>query len=137
MAKPKPAAATAAKPKGPQWTFEGVVYDLLSTRGVFGVKLLFVDAEDNEVASVETGTGGQFKISMRAGPPEGYQLRILHDDYSGKHIDELDSTSSLRKADLEQRKFLMQASARSLPWVGTVGQAVRRDMALVPRVAAE
>ena len=74
---------------------------------------------------------------MKAGPAEGYTLRIVHDDYSGKHIDELDSTSSVRKADLEQRKFLMQAGARSLPWIGTVGKPVRRDMALVPKVAPE
>ena len=74
---------------------------------------------------------------MPAGPQGGYRLRIIHDDYSGKHIDELDSTSSVRKADLEQRKFLLQAGARSLPWIGTVGKPVRRDMALVPRVAVE
>ncbi|MBI5246194.1 MAG: hypothetical protein HY923_03365 [Elusimicrobia bacterium] len=136
--KPKPAAPPApVKPKGPQWTFEGTVYDLLTTRGVFGVKLVFVDAEDNEVASTETGTGGNFSLTMPAGPANGYQLRIIHDDYSGKHIDELDSTSSVRKADLEQRKFLLQAGARNLPWIGAVGKPVRRDMALVPRVAAE
>jgi hypothetical protein len=117
--------------------FEGTVYDLLTTRGAYGVRLVFVDAEDNEVASVETGEDGRYRVSMKPGPAEGYGLRILHDDYSGKHIDELDSTSSVRKADLEQRKFLMQAGARSLPWIGTVGKPVRRDMALVPRVAAE
>ena len=74
---------------------------------------------------------------MKPGAGEGYQLRILHDDYSGKHIDELDSTSSVRKADLEQRKFLMQAGARSLPWIGVAGKPVRRDMALVPKASAE
>lgn len=137
---PTPAAAPAAAPKkpaGPQWVFEGVVYDLLSTRGVYGVRLVFVDAEDNEVASAEAGDGGHYRVSMKAGPAQGYALRIVHDDYSGKHIDELDSTSSVRKADLEQRKFLMQAGARSLPWIGTVGKPVRRDMALVPKVDAE
>ncbi|MDD5304935.1 MAG: zinc ribbon domain-containing protein [Elusimicrobia bacterium] len=139
VAKPKPPAPAAApkKPAGPQWVFEGTVYDLLSTRGVYGVRLIFVDAEDNEVASVEAGEGGHYRASMKAGPAEGYTLRIVHDDYSGKHIDELDSTSSVRKADLEQRKFLMQAGARSLPWIGTVGKPVRRDMALVPKVAPE
>jgi hypothetical protein len=43
----------------------------------------------------------------------------------------------VRKADLEQRKFLMQAGARSLPWIGSVGKPVRRDMALVPKVSEE
>lgn len=137
-AKPKPAAAPAPKKAaGPQWVFEGVVYDLLTTRGAFGVRLVFVDAEDNEVASAETREDGQYRVAMRPGPAEGYSLRIVHEDYSGKHIDELDSTSSVRKADLEQRKFLMQAGARSLPWIGTVGKAVRRDMALVPRASVE
>ena len=90
------------------------MYDLLTTRGAYGVRLVFVDAEDNEVASVETSEDGRYRAAMRPGPSEGYGLRIQHDDYSGKHIDELDSTSSVRKADLEQRKFLMQAGARSL-----------------------
>lgn len=133
---PKPAPALR-KTEGPQWVFEGTVYDLLSTRGVYGVKLLFVDAEDNEVFSVDTEEGGYYRAAMRPGPPEGYGLRVIHDDYSGKHIDELDSTSSVRKADLEQRKFLMQAGARSLPWIGALGKPVRRDMALVPKAQAE
>lgn len=139
VARPKPPAPVSApkKPAGPQWVFEGTVYDLLSTRGVYGVRLLFIDAEDNEVAAIESGEGGQYRAAMKPGPAEGYTLRIVHDDYSGKHIDELDSTSSVRKADLEQRKFLMQAGARSLPWIGSVGKPVRRDMALVPKASAE
>lgn len=139
VAKPKPPAPVAAPKKsmGPQWVFEGTVYDLLSTRGVYGVRLFFIDAEDNEVADIESGEGGRYHVSMKAGPVEGYTLRIVHDDYSGKHIDELDSTSSVRKADLEQRKFLMQSGARSLPWIGAVGKPVRRDMALVPKASAE
>jgi hypothetical protein len=138
-AKPKRPAPVAAPKKvlGPQWVFEGVVYDLITTRGVYGVRLVFLDAEDNEVTTVEAGEGGQYRVSMDAGPATGYTLRIVHDDYSGKHIDELDSTSSVRKADLEQRKFLMQAGVRSLPWIGVVGKPVRRDMALVPNVPAE
>lgn len=137
---PKPAAVVAAAPKkpaGPQWVFEGVVYDLLSTRGAYGVRLVFVDADDNEVASVETAEDGRYRASMKPGPAAGYALRIQHDDYSGKHIDELDSTSSVRKADLEQRKFLMQAGARSLPWIGQTGKPTRRDMALVPKQVEE
>lgn len=137
VAAPKPKAPAPRKAAGPQWVFEGTVYDLLTTRGAYGVRLVFVDAEDNEVASVETAEDGRYRAAMKPGPAEGYSLRILHDDYSGKHIDELDSTSSVRKADLEQRKFLMQAGARSLPWIGAVGAPVRRDMALVPKVSAE
>jgi len=139
VAKPKPATVAAApkKPAGPQWVFEGVVYDLLSTRGAYGVRLVFVDADDNEVAAVDTAEDGRYRASMKPGPVKGYTLRIQHDDYSGKHIDELDSTSSVRKADLEQRKFLMQAGARSLPWIGQTGKPVRRDMALVPKAVEE
>ncbi len=136
-AAPKPKPPSPKKAAGPQWVFEGTVYDLLTTRGAYGVRLVFVDAEDNEIASVETAEDGRYRAAMRPGPAQGYGLRILHDDYSGKHIDELDSTSSVRKADLEQRKFLMQAGARSLPWIGSVGAPVRRDMALVPKIAPE
>ncbi len=139
--KPKPEVPApprvVKKPAGPQWVFEGVVYDLLTTRGVFGVRLIFLDDKDTEVAVIETSEGGRYRAAMRPGPAEGYTLLIMHDDYSGKHIDELDSTSSVRKADLEQRKFLMDAGARSLPWIGAVGKPVRRDMALVPKVSAE
>lgn len=138
-AQPKPAAVPAAakKPSGPQWVFEGVVYDLLTTRGVFGARLVFVDAQDNEVASITTGEDGHYHASMKAGPPEGYALRIVHEDYGDKHIDELDATSSVRKADLEQRKFLMQSGSRSFRWIGSIGKATRRDMALVPKVSQE
>ncbi|MDP3541539.1 MAG: zinc ribbon domain-containing protein [Elusimicrobiota bacterium] len=136
-AAPKPKTAAPKSAPGPQWVFEGTVYDLLTTRGAYGVRLVFIDADDNEVASVETAEDGRYRASMKAGPAGGYALRIVHDDYSGKHIDELDSTSSVRKADLEQRKFLMQAGARSLPWIGVAGSPVRRDMALVPNAAAE
>ncbi|PIR19739.1 MAG: hypothetical protein COV48_00285, partial [Elusimicrobia bacterium CG11_big_fil_rev_8_21_14_0_20_64_6] len=100
-------------------------------------KLVFLDEDDNEVASVETNENGSYRAALKAGPPEGYSIRVVHEDYSGKHIDELDSTSSVRKADFEQRKFLMQVAARSLPWIGTVGKPVRRDMALVPKAAVE
>lgn len=133
----KPKAAGAKKPTGPQWIFEGTIYDLLTTRGVYGARLVFIDAEDSEVASAEAGEGGHYHVSMKAGPAEGYAMRVMHDDYTSKHIDELDSTSSVRKADLEQRKFLMQAGSRSLPWIGTVGKPVRRDMALVPKISPE
>ena len=126
--------AAPKKPAGPRWEFEGTVYDLLTTRGVFGAQLVFVDADDYEIASVATGKDGHYRVEMKAGPREGYGLRIVHVDYSGKHIDELDSTSSVRKADLEQRKFLMEAGARSLPWVGALGMTTRRDMALVPKL---
>ncbi len=138
-AAPKPAPRPAAKKlaAAPQWVFEGTVYDLLSTRGVYGVKLIFLDEEGGEAGIIVTGEGGHYHGSLKAGPAEGYALRVVHEDYSGKHIDELDSTSSVRKADLEQRKFLMQAGARSLRWVGAVDKPVRRDMALVPKVTAE
>lgn len=136
--KPKPAAVAAPKkPAGPQWVFEGIVYDLLSTRGAYGVRLVFVDSDDNEVASVETAEDGGYRAAMKPGPAQGYALRIQHDDYSGKHIDELDSTSSVRKADLEQRKFLIQAGARRLPWIGQTGKPIRRDMALVPKAVED
>ena len=136
--KPKRPAPVAAPKKvlGPQWVFEGAVYDLITTQGVYGVRLVFLDEKDNEVASVVAGGDGQYRVSMDVGPAAGYTLRIVHDDYSGKRIDELDSTTRFA-ADLEQRKFLMQAGHAAFPWIGSVGKPVRRDMALVPNVPAE
>jgi len=136
---PQPAAAPAARraaPKktvGPRWEFEGVVYDLLTARGVFGVQLVFVDGDDNQIAAVGTDKDGHYRVEMKAGPPEGYALRIVHEDYSGKHIDELDSTSSVRKADLDDRKFLMKAGVRNVAWIGATDKTTHRDMALVPK----
>ncbi|MEK7234346.1 MAG: zinc ribbon domain-containing protein [Elusimicrobiota bacterium] len=139
VVEPKPDAPAAAPKKlvGPLWVFEGSVYDLLSTRGAYGVRLVFVDAGNNKVASVEADEGGHYRVSMPAGPEEGYSLRIVHDDYTDKHVDDLGSMHSIRKADLEQRKFLMRADARTIPWIGAAGKSVRRDIALVPNVSAE
>ncbi len=134
------ASAPAAAPKKmsePLWVFEGTVYDLLSTRGVYGARLVFVDAQGNEAASIETSADGHYRAAMKPGPPEGYAVRVAHDDYSGKRIDELDEAGSVRKADLKERELLMRAGARSLPWIGSVGKTMRRDMALAPKVSAE
>ena len=40
----------------------------------------------------------------------------------------------MRKADLDDRKFLMKAGVRNVAWIGMTGKATRRDMALVPKV---
>lgn len=137
---PRPAAPPAVVPKistETRWVFEGTVFDLLTTRGVYGARLVFINAKDEEVAFTETGEGGRYRASMPSGPAGGYALRIEHDDYSGKHVDELDATGSVRKADLVQRKLLMQAGARGLPWIGDALKPVRRDVALVPKTFQE
>ena len=140
-AKPKPAAASPAeepkarKPKGPKWTFEGVVFDLLTARGVFGAKLVFVDPDGNVVGETDTGPAGRYKISIP--PGSGYKLKISHGDYTDRYIDEGDATSSLRDADPEERRILMSAAARNLPWTGDPAKPMHRDLALVPRTPEE
>ncbi len=109
--KPEPVAPAPAAP-APLWLFEGTISDLLSTRGVPGVRLIFIDPQGKEVAAVETGADGHYRAAVKPGPPEGYVVRVVHDDYS------------------------MRAAARSLAWIGSVSAPVRRDMALVPKVAA-
>ena len=141
VAKPKPAAAApseepkARKPKGPKWTFEGVVFDLLTARGVFGAKLIFVDPDGNVVGETDTGPAGRYKISLP--PGTGYKLKISHGDYTDRYIDEGDATSSLREATPEERRILMSAAARNLPWAGDPAKPVHRDLALVPRTPEE
>jgi hypothetical protein len=140
-AKPKSAPADgseAAKPKKtkvPSWTFSGTVFDLLTARGVFGAKLVFLDADGNVVGETDTGPAGRYKITIPAG--NGYKLKISHGDYADRYIDEGDATSSLREATPEERKILMTAAARNLPWTGDPKKPVRRDLALVPRTPEE
>ena len=136
---PKPAAKPAppeapAKPraaKRPNWTFEGTVFDLLTTRGVFGATLVFSNAAGKVVGQANTGQDGRYKISLPAGA--GYQLKISHGDYADRYLDEGDATSSLREATPAERRILMSAAARNLPWSGDPQKTVRRDLALVPR----
>lgn len=140
---PKPKAKPAPpreepiirKPKGPKWTFEGVVFDLLTARGVFGAKLLFLDPEGKVVGETDTGPAGRYKVSLPAG--SGYKLKISHGDYTDRYIDEGDATSSLREATPEERRILMSAAARNLPWTGDPAKPVHRDLALVPRTPEE
>lgn len=138
---PKPAAAKKparrAKSKGPAWVFEGVVFDLLTARGVFAAKLSFVDPDGNVVGETSTGGGGGYKAVLPVGGPHGYALKISHGDYTERYIDEGDATSSLREATPEERKILMHAGVRNLPWVGLPKKSVRRDLGLVPLTLEE
>ena len=132
-----PAPARRAKPTGPTWSFEGMVFDLITARGVFAVKLSLRDAGDNVVGETETGGDGRFKIVVPAGGARGYRLSLAHGDYSDRYIDESDAMSSLRNATPDERRILMKAAARNLPWVGASSNIVRRDMAIVPRFPEE
>jgi hypothetical protein len=144
MKKPRPVAAEAPRkprkpkaPAGPSWNFEGIVFDLLSARGVFAARLTFMDADGNVVGETETGPGGRYKADLPVGPTSGYTLKIVHADYTSRYIDEGDATSSLREATAEERQILMQAAARNLPWVGTPNKTQHRDLALVPKSPEE
>ncbi|MBI3289198.1 MAG: hypothetical protein HYZ74_06745 [Elusimicrobia bacterium] len=145
-AEPPAAAGQAARPEvlrtgGPArkertWVFEGVVYDLLSARGVYGARLRFSDGK-NTVGAAESGPEGRYRVALPAGSAPGYSLQIAHEDYAGRHIDEMDSTSSLRKADYEQRRFLVRTAVRNVPWIGALERPARRDIALIPKSAEE
>ncbi|HEX4047674.1 MAG TPA: hypothetical protein VH309_07565 [Elusimicrobiota bacterium] len=138
--KPKPAAPPpAARPRrraeGPRWTFEGMVFDLLTARGVYGAHLVFVNAEGDVVGETDSGPAGRYRITIPAG--EGYKLKVAQSDYTDRYIDEGDATSSLREATPEERRILMSAAARNLPWTGDPKKATHRDLALVPRTPEE
>jgi hypothetical protein len=137
---PKPAPKRRrerAKPKRaePRWVFEGVVFDLLTARGVFAADLSFLDADGNKVGGVETGPGGRYKVSLPPAKKGGYALKVSRTDYTGRYIDEGDATTSLRDATPDERRILMQAAARNIPWVGNVKTVTRRDLALVPKTS--
>jgi hypothetical protein len=139
---PGPAPATSAAPApapvdpapkateapSESWTFQGVAFDLISTRGVFAVRLVFVDDRGAVAGETETGADGRYKIEVPAGP--GYSVKIAHGDYTGRYLDDPDG--SLRTASSEERKLLMQAAAHNRPWIGNPKKAVYRDLALVP-----
>lgn len=131
---PAPAPATAP-PQGPPWVFEGTVFDLLSTHGVYAAKLIFVDARGAVAGQTETDTAGRYKITLPSG--DGYTLKIEHVDYSGRYIDDNDPRRSLRNATLAERGVLMQAAAHNHPWVGKPDKAVSRSLALIPRMPEE
>jgi hypothetical protein len=129
--------AKAKAPQGPSWDFEGVVFDLLTARGVFAAKLIYLDSDGNDVGQTETGPGGRYKVSLPVSTSGGYTLKIVHSDYTTRYIDEGDATSSLREATAEERQILMQAAARNLPWVGNPKKSLHRDLALVPKSPEE
>jgi hypothetical protein len=134
---PQPAPAEASAPAEPReqeeeasWIFKGLVFDLLTTRGVSGVKLSFLDAAGNVVGETTTGQAGRYEISLPA--VAGCKLKISHDGYTGRYIEEGDATSALREATPEERQTLMSAVARNLPWTGDPKKPVQRDIALMP-----
>mgnify|MGYP001582582231 CR=1 FL=1 len=115
------------------WIFEGTAYDHLTTKGVYGVKLMFIDDLGNNKARIETDDQGGFRVSLPAIASGGYTLRLEHDDYSSKYVDDLDATGGLRSADLKQRELLMKVGAAPRQWVGSQDHGTRHDLGLIRR----
>jgi hypothetical protein len=131
-----PAEETAAvptpAPKEQRWIFTGVVYDLSTAKGVFGTSLIFVDGDGQEVGATESDEEGRYRVSLPSGPPQGYGMRIMHEDYSDKYVVEMDDAGAVRKAGLAQRRLLMGSKVKPAPWIGAVDSRTRRDIGLVP-----
>jgi hypothetical protein len=115
----------------PRWTFEGTAFDLMTGKPVFAAKLSLVDAKGAVVGTGETGTNGHYVMTVPAGPPEGYSLKISQPDYLERCIDQGESTLSLREATPEDRQVLIHA-AHSRAWIGRPGGASKHDLALIP-----
>jgi hypothetical protein len=122
-----------AEKRSPQWVFEGVAFDLLTAQGVFAARLTFLDSQGNVVARVETGPEGRYRIALPPAGKDGYRVQVSRTDYTSRYIDEGDATSSLREATPDERRILMQAASRNLPWIGKTSGPTRRDLALIPR----
>ena len=112
------------------WVFKGLVFDLLTTQGVSGVRLSFLDRDGNVVGETDTSSSGRYEISLPAAA--GCTLKISRDGYTGRYIEEGDATSALREATPEERQTLMSAVARNLPWTGDPKKPLHRDIALMP-----
>jgi len=136
-----PAASSAAPPPeagAPEshaaaWAFQGMVFDVATGQGVFGAKLVFLDPVNKVVGRAETSDNGSYEISLPPGGPQGYVLKVAHDDYLDRAIDQGAATSALRQASAEERQLFMKAAPPRKPWVGQAGKTVRRDVALIPR----
>jgi hypothetical protein len=121
-----------ARWKGPLWTFEGSVIDFMTGHGIFAAKLVLVDPSMDEVAEVETNDEGHYKISVPALAAGGYTPKLIHQDYTPQYIDDQTVTASVKDASTEQRRILMHASVRHLPWTGKAKSTIHRDIALIP-----
>ncbi len=121
-----------SRPKG-VWKFEGEVFDATTARGVFAAKLVFLNSAGNQVGTTETGPSGRYKIRLPALSSGGYAMKITHQDYVQRYIDEGNAISALREATPEERKILLSAASRNPPWVGDAKTVTRRDLALVSR----
>ncbi|MDX6770597.1 MAG: carboxypeptidase-like regulatory domain-containing protein, partial [Elusimicrobiota bacterium] len=140
----RPAAAPAAapeaprppaKPKGPVWAFEGVVYDVISLQAVFAAHLRFLDASGETVGQTTTGDGGRYRVALPPLASGAYTLTVSHPDYSDKYIDEIDPP--FREVDREQRLLLSESAARNRPWQGDAKKSLRRDFVMIPRSPEE
>ncbi|MFI5362753.1 MAG: hypothetical protein ACHQ49_12340 [Elusimicrobiota bacterium] len=127
----KASAGGSSAPSGQIWTFEGIAFDLLTARGVFGAKLLFLDPEGDVVAQTDTGPSGRYSISIPAG--KGYALKVLNDAYSDRYIDGGGEGASLRDASPDRRRGLLASPPADRPWRGDPNATVSRDLALIPR----
>lgn len=121
---------TAAK--GPTWAFQGVVFDLMTGRGVFAANLSFRNGGGTVVGKTSTNGEGRYKVVLPVGGLAGYALKIEHGDYTERYIDTRGATDAIRQATDEERKILMQGAASNRPWVGDSAKTLRRDLGLVP-----
>jgi hypothetical protein len=112
------------------WSFEGEVFDLLSSRSVSAAKLVFLDESGRVVGQAETDAKGRYRVTLPAST--GYAVKIEHPDYTSRYVDDGDPRKPLRRATMRQRGYLMAAAARNAPWIGDPDRPVSRNLAVVP-----
>jgi len=135
-ASPAAPKSAAAKPKpGPHWVFEGCAYDIISLRAVYAAQLVFRDASGRVRGETATGEEGRYRIALEPLPEGGYALSVKHPDYQEKYIDEI--FPPFKEVAAQERRRLVNMTARVRPWVGQTSGPVRRDFVMIPKQASE
>jgi hypothetical protein len=130
-AKPRPKPAARPKEEGPQWSFSGSTYDLISLRPVFAATLAFKDPSGKVCGEATTAEDGSYSISLAPLSEAGYVLSVRHSDYQDRTIDEINPP--FKEVSLEERRQLVSMAARARPWIGSTSQTVRRDFVMIPK----
>ncbi len=87
------------------WIFSGTVYDLITTKPVPQVNLVFEDVAKNKRFTVSSHADGHFEITLPEATAEGYYLKIRNRKYHARAIIENAKTyKPLRLLTVAQRR---------------------------------
>ena len=121
-----------APPLKDAWTFEGLVYDLITLRPVPQAQVSFRGLGSTDFSDTVTDAKGRFKIILAPAAGGGYNLTAKHPDYLDGYIDEMDPP--LKEDELDERRLRAASVARNLLWIGRANSTTKKDVILIPKV---